>query len=231
MGCRCWWLLDAFCALVHDRYFVPVPIFRSSAGACKQPNTIYFTEHFLILIAFAHRRWSFSSFLLRWREPGSNLPWANIPCAEWDIILGRLVHDSKSCVSAKKDVKDSGCACFLSRPEMGVDGQVVVYLHVVCMSCNVALECRIHREFLPILLAVPVHGQGSADHFQVSVQMVSRAICTTRMIGWQGQMVSNALGNWVWKTTPFSSYPKSLANWAWQITYFSFYISKILPPN
>ncbi|OEL20800.1 UDP-N-acetylglucosamine diphosphorylase 1 [Dichanthelium oligosanthes] len=30
---------------------------------------------------------SFSTFLLCWRESGSNLPWANIPCAERDIVL------------------------------------------------------------------------------------------------------------------------------------------------
>jgi hypothetical protein len=176
------------------------------------------------LIAFAHRRWSFSSFLLRWREPGSNLPWANIPCAEWDIILGRLVHDSKSCVSAKKDVKDSGCACFLSRPEMGVDGQVVVYLHVVCMSCNVALECRIHREFSPHPPCSASSWPGicwSFSGFCSNGQQSNLHNAYDRMAG---KMVSNALGNWVWKTTR----QLSMTNHLFLILYIQNLASKLM---
>jgi hypothetical protein len=53
------WVVAAGGFLTHS-----VPLYMTgilsrcqySAGACKQPNTIYFTEHFLILIAFAHRR-------------------------------------------------------------------------------------------------------------------------------------------------------------------------------
>jgi len=44
------------------------------------------------------------------------MPWANIPCAERDIILDRAVHDSKSRMQ-----------------RIDVDGQVVVHLYVLCV--------------------------------------------------------------------------------------------------
>lgn len=83
------WVVAAGGFLTHSVPLYMTGSFSPGAYIQKLKSTSVTISHIDPPLLLAHRCRSFSSFILRWREPGSDLPWANIPCAERDIVLGR----------------------------------------------------------------------------------------------------------------------------------------------